>query len=72
LLKLSEIFNVTIDFLLDKDAIIVDEPKITLHQQYANKITETLENEGLEYTEDTLNEIINFSKYILSKKKQDG
>lgn len=72
LLKLSEIFNVSIDMLLGNNTLLmIDEPELSLHEQYANKIAKILEDEGLEYTEDTIPEIINFSKYILSKKKQD-
>lgn len=72
LLKLSEIFNVSIDMLLGNNTLLmINEPELSLHEQYANKIAKILEDEGLEYTEDTLSEIINFSKYILSKKKQD-
>ncbi len=71
LLKLSEIFNVSIDLLLGNDVLsILDEPELSLHEQYANKITKLLEDEGLEYTEDAINEIIDYSKYILSKKKK--
>lgn len=74
--KIASYFNVTTDYLLgrtDERCLIIDEPEISLHEQYANKIAKILESEGLEYTEDTIPEIINFSKYILSnkKKKQD-
>lgn len=74
--KIASYFNVTTDYLLgrtDEKCLIIDVPEISLHEQYANKITEALENEGLQYTEESLQEIINFSKYVLSKKneKQD-
>jgi transcriptional regulator with XRE-family HTH domain len=72
--KIADYFKVSVDYLLgrtDERCLIIDEPEISLHEQYANKIAKILESEGLEYTEDTIPEIINFSKYILSKKKQD-
>lgn len=70
---MADFFEVSVDYLLgrsDEKYIIIDEPEISLHEQYANKITKLLEDEGLEYTEDTIPEIISFSKYILSKKKK--
>jgi len=73
---MADFFEVSVDYLLgrsDEKYIIINEPEISLHERYANKIAKILESEGLEYTEDTMQEIISFSKYILSnnKKKQD-
>ncbi|MBN1045516.1 MULTISPECIES: helix-turn-helix domain-containing protein [unclassified Clostridium] len=69
----ADYFHVPVDYLLgrtDEKCLIIDEPELSLHEQYANKIAKILQSEGLEYTEDTITEIIDYSKYILSKKKK--
>lgn len=72
--KIADYFKVSVDYLLgrtDEKCLIIDEPELSLHEQFALKIAKILEENGLKYTEDTIPEIIDYCKYILGKKKQD-
>jgi transcriptional regulator with XRE-family HTH domain len=75
-LKIAEYFNVSLDYLLGKSEIKnynnLDTPMNKIHKLVKENGINTLaaHYEGEEFTEDDLEDIENFIKYVISKKKK--
>lgn len=69
----STFFGVTTDYLLgktDERHPIANESDISIYKKFASEIADVIEREGLEYTEDLLEDILNFTEYLIEKKKK--
>jgi len=72
IVKLAKYFNVTTDYLLNNDNNIEEKPidKINKLVEDSGINTIAAHFEGEEFTEDDKEDIENFIKYVLSKKKK--